>query len=140
MKKILMLALVVAGAWDLKTLPNLAAFQSITTAEQEIGFAKPVWHLEASGQALLNLGLFAGAEANDAGKPVFGRNSMNLGPTAQVPGSSLDWLLGTKMGSAWLPKLKTGVYAGYDLLAPSSIKLKPNFIGFGIAYPVFGSS
>lgn len=60
------------------------------------------------------------------------------GPVFAVPGSDLDWALGTSWGKQWLPKLKTGLTAAPDVTRLKAIGLRNTFFGFGISYPVGG--
>lgn len=123
----------VSGKFDLLSLPQPSAYQSFISPQQVVGLEKSLYFVYISSQELCHVGLDVGMLVNDQipkGAPLGG-------PTLHVPGSLLDWALGTQMGAAWLPKLKAGVFAGYDLFHPTNIKAKPNFSGFGVTYPVF---
>lgn len=125
---------------DLKSLPSAAAYQSFTSLQQVIGLEKPLVSLNTTGDyahEILHFGINVSIRVDDRLKP-FG--TPLGGPTFHLPGSVLDWALGTKWGESWLPKLKTGLFAGYDIFHPNDIKLKPSFAGFGVSYPVFGGS
>ncbi len=123
-----------AGKLDKTSVPYVSAYQAFTSATQALGVEKRVVSLNYNGQEIAKLGLFAG-EASGA---VSVSPRVVGGPTFALPGSLLDWTLGTSWGSLWLPKLKTGVTAGWDLVRPSQMQAKPSFYGFGIAYPVGG--
>lgn len=129
-----------AGKLDLGSPIALGAWQSVTSADEAIGVAKHVWSLSKGDQPLLNIGVFAGVE-----KPMLaGLPQLNVAPTylagitTQVPGSALDWALGTQMGAAWLPKLKTGLLLADDLTRPRQLHLRPTFVGVGLTYPLGG--
>ena len=123
-----------AGKLDTSLDIYASAYQSFTDARQALGFEKRVISLNYNGQEVAKLGLFAGT-THDLSSLGAAPRAVG-GATFAVPGSLLDWALGTKMGAAWLPKLKTGVTASYDLVRPSQAHLHPDFYGFGIAYPV----
>lgn len=124
-----------SGKLDMTINPYASAYQSFTDARQALGFEKRIVSLNHNGIEVAKLGLFVGAthdlSAVGAAPKAVG------GMTLSVPGSDLDWVLGTTWGQQWLPKLKTGVTASYDLVRPSQAHLNPDFYGFGIAYPVF---
>lgn len=127
-----------AGKLDLNSAPAIGAWQSVTSADEAVGLSKHLWSLNKGDQAVLNLGVFGGVS-----KPMLaGLPDLSVAPTflagvtAQVPGSALDWALGTKMGDAWLPKLKTGILLADDLTRPRQLHLRPTFVGVGLAYPL----
>lgn len=125
-----------AGKLDATIIPYASAYQSFTDATEAVGFEKRVVSLNYDGQEVAKLGVFAGVASGAVGvapKAV-------AGPTFAVPGSLLDWALGTTWGQQWLPRLKTGVTASYDLVRPSQAHWRPDFYGFGIAYPVGNAS
>ena len=123
-----------AGKLDTSVVPYASAYQSFTSATQALGLEKRIVSLNYNGQEVAKLGVFTGEASGAVGVAprVVG------GPTFALPGSLLDWALGTSWGSLWLPKLKTGVTAGWDLVRPSQMQAKPSFYGFGVAYPVGG--
>lgn len=123
-----------AGVVDKTWNPYASAYQSFTDTRQAVGLEKRVVSLEYNGQEMIKLGAFAGA-THDAGALGAAPRAVG-GLTLAVPGSLLDWSLGTTWGQQWLPKLKTGVTASYDLVRPSQAHLAPDFYGFGVAYPV----
>jgi hypothetical protein len=123
-----------AGKIDTSIIPYASAYQSFTDSRQALGFEKRVVSLNYNGNEVAKLGLFGGEASSVGTAPkVIG------GPTFALPGSLLDWALGTTWGQQWLPKLKTGVTASYDIVRPSQAHLKPDFYGFGIMYPVGGN-
>lgn len=146
MKKVLVVALLlmsvvshasVSGHLDLTSAPSLGAWQSLTSTDQAFGFSKRFFHVDYAGQPVINVSLFAGAT-----KPVFLPAvpvRFLAGDVIQVPGSTLDWALGTKMGDTWLPRLKTGVLFAHDLSRLSTTHFKPDFIGIGAAWPLGGN-
>ncbi len=120
-----------AGKLDKTGMPYAAAYQSFTSATQALGFEKRIVSLDYKDQEMVKLGVFLGATSSLGQSPkVVG------GPTFAVPGSLLDFALGTTWGQQWLPKLKTGVAVGWDIVRPSQMQAKPSFVGFGISYPV----
>lgn len=127
-----------AGKLDLDSLPSIGMWQSVTSVDQAVGVSKRLVHLDYAGQPLVNVSLFAGVT-----KPVFTTPEaparILAGDIFQVPGSTLDWALGTKMGDAWLPRLKTGVLFAHDLSRLSKTHLFGEFQGVGISYP-FGAN
>lgn len=121
-----------AGRLDTSIIPYASAYQSFTDSREALGFEKRIVSLSYAGNEIAKFGVFVGEASGAIGvapKAV-------AGPTFALPGSLLDWALGTTWGAQWLPKLKTGVTASYDLVRPSQAHLKPDFYGFGIAYPV----
>ncbi len=121
-----------AGKLDTSIIPYASAYQSFTDSREALGFEKRIVSLNYNGQEVAKLGVFAGEASGAVG---VGPKAV-AGPTFALPGSLLDWALGTTWGQQWLPKLKTGVTASYDLVRPSQAHWKPDFYGFGIAYPV----
>ncbi len=117
---------------------HLGGWQSLKSLDQAYGVAKPVWSLNKGEQPLLNLGFFAGVQ-----KPLDPLASSSLrvlaGETIQVPGSALDWALGTKMGSYWLPKAKAGLLIAHDWTRPSAMHLAPDFVGLGLTWLMGGA-
>jgi hypothetical protein len=103
-----------------------AAYQSVTAVDESIGVHEGIWRVDYDTQTLVDLGAFAGGTRQD--------EKIIAGPTAKVPGSLLDWTLGTSWGKAWLPNLKAGMLFGWDLTRPAALKIKPNFIGVGVAF------
>lgn len=127
----------ISGHLDLSTLPTIGAWQSLTSVDQAVGISKRVFHLDWDGQTLINVSAFGGVT-----KPMLTEPATPLrflaGDVIAIPGSVLDWALGTKWGDAWLPKLKTGVLFAHDVSRFGNLKLKPDFIGIGAMMP-FGS-
>lgn len=125
-----------AGRLDLTSPAALGAWQSLTSIDQAIGISKRFFHIDYAGQPMLNLSVFGGVSKpiTDPGLPA----RFLAGDVVQVPGSALDWALGTKWGDAWLPPLKTGVLFAHDLSRIAKAHLKPDFIGIGASWP-FGS-
>lgn len=126
-----------AGKLDMTTLPSIGAWQSLTSVDQAIGVSKRFFHADYNGQVLVNVSIFAGVTKPMLTEPATPVRFL-AGDVIAVPGSTLDWALGTKFGDAWLPKLKTGVLFAHDLSRLAVAHLKPDFIGVGAAYP-FGS-
>ncbi len=124
-----------AGKIDKEWNPYASAYQSFTDARQALGFEKRIVSLNRDSQEVAKIGLFLGAthdlSAIGAAPKAVG------GATLAIPGSALDWALGTTWGQQWLPKLKTGVNASWDFVRPSQAHWHPDFYGFGISYPVF---
>lgn len=121
-----------AGKLDLDSLPSVGLWQSVTSVDQAFGVSKRLVHLDYAGQPLVNVSLFFGAT-----KPIVEPATpvrYLAGDVVQVPGSTLDWALGTKMGDAWLPRLKTGVLFAHDLSRLSKTHLFGEFQGVGISY------
>lgn len=123
-----------AGKLDFKTL-SPGFYQSLYNSDSAYGVGLKAWHLDKGDKEVLNTGLFLGIHRQGAvlaGAPIkdFG------GATFAIPGSALDWALGTNMGATWVPRLKTGIMAGYDLFRPRNLHARPDFVGFGIHYPV----
>jgi len=126
----------VAGHLDFQSKPSYSAWQSVESPDQALGLSKRVFYVVKDQQQMLNVGLFGGAKKNllDSSKTPKAVGGLTLA----IPGSVLDWALGTKMGDAWVPALKTGVLSAYDLTRLKQIHWKPDFIGVGISYPVGG--
>ena len=125
-----------AGRLDLTSLPALGAWQSLTSADQAVGVSKRFFHVDYAGQPLLNVSVFAGGS-----KPITAPAApvrFLAGDVIQVPGSTLDWALGTKWGDAWAPNLKTGVLFAHDLSRLAAAHLAPDFIGVGASWPFGG--
>ena len=116
-----------SGKLDLSNDFAGAAYQSVTSPDQVAGVGKQLFSAYYKDQELFNVGAFAGINRED--------NHGMAGPTAQVPGSLLDSALGTKWGQAWLPKLKTRMFFGYDITRPKAMHIQPSFIGVGAGYP-----
>lgn len=131
------LAAIPAGSWagklDLNRDFALGGWQSLKSADEAYGISKRVWSLQKGGQTLMNVGLFIGAD-----KPLVPLVSSSPrllgGATIAVPGSTLDWALGTNWGAQWVPSLKTGLLCAYDLFRPKTLKSVPDFVGIGAAY------
>ena len=125
------------GAWvgklDLTRDFAVGGWQSLKSADEAYGVSKRFWSLNKGGQDLLNVGLFAGVN-----KPLVPLAASPLkflgGATIAVPGSTLDWALGTNWGAQWVPALKTGVLCAYDLSRPKALKAVPDFVGIGASY------
>lgn len=114
---------VMTGRFDLTSPPFAAAYQSLTDLRQATGFGKHLWTLSKDDQPLLTAGvcILRTTDGHNVG-----------GGSLAVPGALLDWLLGTKWGDLWLPKLKTGMTIDYD---PSRLRgFTPAFAGVGIKY------
>lgn len=125
-----------AGRLEFSSPASFGLWQSLTSADQAMGISKRFFHLDYAGQALVNISIFAGVS-----KPIVEPATPTrflAGDVIQIPGSTLDWALGTKWGDAWLPPLKTGVLFAHDLSRISTTHLKPDFIGIGATWP-FGS-
>ena len=122
-----------AGKLDLTKDFALGGWQSLKSADEAYGISKPVWSLLKGGQPILNVGLFAGID-----KPLVPLASSSPkflgGLTVAVPGSTLDWALGTNMGAQWVPALKTGLLCAYDVSRPKALKAVPDFVGIGASY------
>lgn len=120
-----------AGKLDFKTLTP-GAYASVYNTDSVEGVGLRAWHLDKGTQDILNVGLFVGIHRYGVlGTPTKGIG----GGTFQIPGSLLDFALGTKMGDMWVPKLKTGIFGGWDFVRPKDLKARPDFIGFGAGYP-----
>ena len=122
-----------AGKLDLTTLPSIGAWQSVTSADQAVGVSKRFFHADYNGNPLVNVTLFAGVT-----KPMLTEPASPLrflgGDVIQIPGSTLDWVLGTKWGDAWAPRLKTGILFAHDLSRLNKTHLFGDFQGIGISY------
>lgn len=125
-----------AGRLDLNTLPSVGAWQSVTDTSQAIGVTKRLFHIDYAGQPLVNLSVFAGITKPfvELAAPI----RFLAGDVIQIPGSDLDWLLGTKWGDAWLPKLKTGILFAHDLSRINKTHLFGDFKGVGVTWPYGG--
>lgn len=126
----------IAGPWtgklDIAFDPSLGAWQSVRSADEAVGVSKLVWSLAKGGQPLLNVSIFGGAVKSILSAP--GQSPAAIGGlVAQIPGSALDWALGTQMGATWLPKAKSGLLFACDLTRIGKPCRTP-FIGVGIAY------
>lgn len=123
-----------AGKLDATSLPSIGAWQSVRSLDQAFGVSKRAFHIDSGAQPVLNVCLFGGVS-----KPVFSSPASTPhalgGLTFAVPGSALDWALGTTWGDMWLPRLKTGVLAAYDLTRVKALHIDPSFIGIGAAWP-----
>lgn len=126
-----------AGRLDLTSPPAIGAWQSLTSADQAVGVSKRLFHVDYAGQPLINVSIFAGASKPVVQPAVPVR--FLAGDIVQVPGSLLDWALGTKWGAAWLPNLKTGVLFAHDISRVSKTHLFGDFQGIGAAW-AFGSN
>lgn len=117
--------------------PSLGAWQSLDSADQAIGLKEDILLVHVNGQPLVVFGWQASVEkhmVSSVGDPV----RFISGPTLAVPGSLLDWTLGTSWGQKWLPKAKVGLTAAPDVTRLNSIGFKNTFYGFGLTYPVGG--
>lgn len=123
------------GKLDLASAPSLGAWQSVTSPDQALGVAKNIATLQKDGRELAHLGIFGGGFKPMLSDPGVGPRVI-IGLTAGVPGSDLDWLLGTNWGNQWIPALKTGMLFGYDISRPKSLRPMPDFIGLGASYKV----
>lgn len=129
-----------AGAWagklDTTKDFSVGGWQSLKSADEAYGVSKPIWSLQKGGQPLLNVGIFAGID-----KPLVPLASSAPkflgGATISVPGSTLDWALGTNMGAMWVPRLKTGVLYAQDFTRPKAMTWGSGFVGVGASYPLF---
>lgn len=128
-----------SGKWDFTPDATIGGWQSIKSADQAVGVSKRFWHVDKGSDPILNLGLFGGGS-----KPLLSEPSSSLrilgGVTIAVPGSVIDWALGTNWGSQWIPALKTGILCAYDVTRLKSLKAVPDFVGIGASYPLGGSS
>lgn len=122
-------------SWDKASLPSLGAWQSLTSADQAFGLSKRVAHLDQDAQPLVNVGIFLGGSKALVSEPASSPRLLG-GLTVAVPGSLIDWALGTDWGSRWVPPLKTGLLCAYDLTRVRMLKVRPDFIGIGIQYPI----
>ncbi len=127
-----------AGKLDLTSPLTLGGWQSIKSADQATGLSKRLFHLDAGDQPVLNVGLFGGVSKPLLTAPSGAPHALG-GLTVAVPGSTLDWALGTSWGAAWLPKLKTGILAAYDLTRIKALKAVPDFVGVGFQWPLGGA-
>ncbi len=122
-----------SGKFDLTTLPAIGAWQSVTSADQALGVSKRFFHADYNGNVLVNVSLFAGAT-----KPMLTEPATPIrflaGDVIQVPGSTLDWALGTKWGAAWAPRLKTGILFAHDATRLAKTHLFGEFQGIGVSY------
>lgn len=119
------------GKSQLSALPSLALAQSCTSTDQALGIHKDLWSLYKGGYEIVRVGGFGGFY-----KPLFtssGPRSL-AGGTVLVPGSALDWALGTNYGDKYLPALKSGILVAYDVTRPKSLSWNPNFIGPILSY------
>jgi hypothetical protein len=126
-----------AGRLDLSSPPSVGGWQSLKSADQAFGVSKRLLHLDYKGQSLVNLSVFAGITKPMLTEPATPIRFLG-GDVVQLPGSDLDWALGTNWGSQWLPKLKTGVLFAHDLSRISKTHLFGEFWGVGAAYPIGG--
>lgn len=147
MKKLLVVALMavagpsfasspLAGRLDLPSLPAVGVWQSLTDSSQAVGISKRFFHLDYSGQPLVNVSLFAGVT-----KPMVQPATpvrFLAGDVIQVPGSTLDWALGTNWGDKWAPNLKTGILFAHDLSRIAKTHLFGDFQGIGVQW-LFGN-
>lgn len=117
-----------SGHLDLALDFAISAYQSVTEPDEVAGIGKRIFYVNKDAQEIVSLGAFGGIRRSD--------NHGVAGPTGQVPGSLLDFLLGTKMGDAWLPRLKTGMFFGWDITRPRDLKVRPDFIGVGVNWPM----
>jgi hypothetical protein len=144
MKKIALLLIALAaplhaemdGKWAWST-PAIGAWQSLNSADQALGVKEDLWTIHANAQPLCVFGWEFSVTKPMVSSP---RDPVRFvgGPTFSVPGSLLDWTLGTPWGQQWLPKAKTGLTAAPDLTRLNAIGVKNTFFGFGITYPVGG--
>lgn len=140
--QVLASANVPSGPWVGKltpaSLPSVAAYQSFTSAAEAVGIHKDVWSLYKGKNEVLRVGVFVGVYRSFLLAPK--NNSMRVlgGNTIMVPGSVLDWALGTKYGDKYLPALKTGILLSYDLTRPSELHALPSFAGPGVSYAFGG--
>lgn len=123
-----------AGKLDMSSPPSFGAWQSVTSAEQAVGLTRRAGHLDYGQHVVTNAGVFIGVS-----KPALTEPSSPARPlggfTFAVPGSTLDWALGTDWGARWAPRLKTGLLFAYDLTRVNALRLRPNFVGVGATYP-----
>lgn len=128
-----------SGKLDLVTLPSIGAWQSLTSTDQAIGVSKRFFHLDYSAQPLINVSLFGGGM-----KPMLSEPSAPVrflaGDVISVPGSTLDWALGTKWGDKWIPNLKTGILFAHDVSRLSKTHLFGDFQGIGAMWPFGGTA
>lgn len=122
-----------AGRSQLKSFPSIALAQSFTTTDQAIGIHKDLVSLYKGGYEVIRVGVFGGFY-----KPIFTSNGQGprslAGGTILVPGSALDWVMGTNYGNKFLPALKSGVLVAYDITRPNSLGLRPDFVGGLLEY------
>ncbi len=125
-----------AGKLNKKFDPSPAAYQSATSLKQAIGLEKSVWSLYKGYAEIVRVGVFAGVY-----KPFFTTPNVTPsilgGGTLFVPGSALDWAMGTNLGATWIPRLKTGWLLSWDVTHPKTMHAKPDFTGPGISYSFF---
>lgn len=122
-----------AGKLDLTSLPSIGAWQSVTSADQAVGVSKRFFHADYNGNILVNVSLFAGVTKPMLTEPATPIRFLG-GDVIQIPGSTLDWALGTKWGDAWAPRLKTGILFAHDLSRLNKTHLFGDFHGIGISY------
>lgn len=123
-----------SGRLDMTSGPSIGAWQSLSSTDQAIGISKRLAHLDRSGQEIARIGVFGGVAKSMFNQP--GSSAKPLGGlTFSIPGSLLDWALGTKWGDTWVPNLKTGLLGAYDLTRIKTLHSRPNFIGIGAAWP-----
>lgn len=125
------------GRIDRTSPPSIGGWQSLKSADQAFGVSKRVYYVDTDGQPVLNLGLFAGVSKPLFSEPAAAPHALG-GVTVAVPGSALDWALGTKWGDAWLPALKTGLLCAYDLTRLKALKAVPDFVGVGASWTFGG--
>lgn len=119
-------------AWS---TPAVGAWQSLTNADQALGLKEDLWTIHVNHQPLCVFGLEASVTKPAISSPDDPVRFVG-GPTLSVPGSLLDWTLGTTWGQQWLPKAKAGLTAAPDVTRLNAIGFKNTFFGFGITYPV----
>ena len=126
----------VDGKWSFAT-PALGAWQSLKNADQAIGVKEDLWTIHVNGQPLCVFGWQFSVT-----KPMLSSPNDPVrfvgGPTFLVPGSLLDWTLGTTWGQQWLPKAKAGLTAAPDVMRLNDISINNTFFGLGISYPIGG--
>lgn len=122
-----------AGKSQLWSLPSVALAQSFTTTDQAVGIHKDLWSLYKGGYEVVRVGAFGGFY-----KPIFTSNGKGprslAGATVLVPGSALDWAMGTNYGEKWLPALKSGILVAYDASRPKALGWSPDFVGALLSY------
>lgn len=128
-----------SGRLDMDSTPSIGAWQSVRDESQAIGISKRIIVVSKDSTEVLSLGVFAGAVKpllTEPGTPPSAIGGLTVG----IPGSLLDAALGTKMGDAWVPRLKAGVLVGYDLTRPKALSFDPRFVGVGVSYRIGGGS
>lgn len=122
-----------SGKFDFTSWPYPSVYQSFTSLDQAVGFEKHVWSLYKGNVELFRMGAFGGLYKPMLTEPRQSPRSLG-GVTAQVPGSALDWALGTHWGAEFVPALKSSVIIAADLTRFNDIGWRNTFYGVGLSY------